>query len=134
MTSYAPAANRYHEGWIGEAQPHYAQVIAQDAYGNWQWQTVGPIYADVATTPDYISDLKYHGWMESGCSQIGADREIARTAPSHSSLKDAQQLYFSWEMYGVGVAPLYLGRSRLEQRWRSVHLSRHAVRRDDACL
>ena len=97
MTSYAPATNRYHEGWIGEAQQHYAQVIAQDIYGNWQWQTVGPIYADVPTTPDYISDLKYHGWMESGCSQIGADREIARAAPSHSSLKDAQQLYLSWD-------------------------------------
>jgi hypothetical protein len=97
LTSYVSTTNRYHEGWIGEAQPHYAQVIAQDIYGNWQWQTVGPIYADGPRTPDYISDFQYHGWMESGCSQIGADREIARAAPSHSSLKDVQQLYLSWD-------------------------------------
>jgi hypothetical protein len=94
LTRYAPA-DRRHAQQVGQTQAHYAHVLAQDIYGNRQWQVLGPIYTDVPTTPDYI-DLDYHGWMESGCSQIGADRELERYAQTGQALGGIQRFYATW--------------------------------------
>jgi len=34
----------------------YAHVAVQDICGNRRWQTLGPIYVDAPSTPDYITD------------------------------------------------------------------------------
>ena len=63
---------------------------------------------DTPLTPDYIlfpsssgagagGGGVYHGWMESGCSQIGADREVERNAYTGASLHDVQRMYLSWD-------------------------------------
>jgi hypothetical protein len=95
LSAHGPAVRR-HAQQTGEARQWYAHVVAQDANGNRQWQTLGPIYTDIPTTPDYVADLSYHGWMESGCSQIGADYEVARNAYTGAALDDVQRFYASW--------------------------------------
>ncbi len=97
LTTYALAADRRHEQQAGEAQALYAHVVAQDIHGNQRWHTLGPIYADTPTTPDHISDLDYHSWMESGCSQIGVNREVLRNAHTGAALNEIQELYLTWD-------------------------------------
>ncbi len=105
--SYHSPADRHHEQKAGEAQAHYAHVVGQDVHGNRYWQTVGPVYTDVPTTPDYIQlpssreggtggGGTYRGWMQSGCSQIGADRELIRYAQAGQALTDTQRFYATW--------------------------------------
>ena len=108
LTAYAPADSRHHAATVGEPQARYAHVVSIDAHGNRQVQTLGPVYVDTPSTPDYIllpsppgggaggGDI-YHGWMESGCSQIGADREVERNAYTGASLHDVQKMYLSWD-------------------------------------
>jgi hypothetical protein len=104
LTYYGPATGRRHAQQAGEAQVHYAHLVAQDVHGNQRWQTYGPIYTDVPTTPDHVADLGYHGWMESGCSQIGADRELARYAQTGQALTGIQRLYATWDASALRLA------------------------------
>jgi len=87
---------RHYEEAVSQPQPFYAHLVVRDAYGNEQAHTLGPVYVDAPTTPNYVADLGYHGWMESGCSQIGADHELARNAYSDAALADVQRLYAAW--------------------------------------
>ncbi len=111
LTAYAPGANRRHTQTVGDVQAYYAHVAAQDSYGNRQWHTLGPVYVDRPATPDYI-DLTglgnlsglYHGWMESGCSQIGAAREMARRAQTRQALTDIQRFYATWDANALRLA------------------------------
>jgi hypothetical protein len=93
LAALAPhsTADRQHAQVPGEAQILYAHLVVQDVNGNATSQTLGPVYVDAPVTPDLIEDLGYRGWMESGGSQIGADREISRT-----HLLPMQELYTSW--------------------------------------
>jgi len=95
---------RRHEQPAGEAQVFYAHVVAEDGYGNQQWHTLGPIYTDFTTTPDYITDLSYPGWMESACTQVGADRELMRNAYRGQALTDTQRMYMTWDGGGLRLA------------------------------
>jgi hypothetical protein len=104
LTVYAPATERKHEQQAGEAQAFYAHVVAQDVHGNQRWHTLGPIYADIPTTPDYIIDLDYHGWMESGCSQIGVNRQVLRNAHTGAALNEVQELYLTWNDEALRLA------------------------------
>jgi hypothetical protein len=94
LASYTPT--RRHEQQVGDVQALYAHVVSQDAHGNQGWQTLGPVYTDVPTTPDYIADMDYYGWMESGCSQIGADCELARFAQTGQAITGTQRFYATW--------------------------------------
>ncbi|MDY7076379.1 MAG: LamG-like jellyroll fold domain-containing protein [Chloroflexota bacterium] len=94
--SHHASSDRRHEQQAGDARAYYARVVGQDVHGNRYWQTVGPVYTDVPTTSDYIADLNYRGWMESGCSQIGADRELARYAQAGQALTGTQRFYGTW--------------------------------------
>jgi hypothetical protein len=96
LTWYNPSDARYHEQQFSGQQILYAHLVAQDVYGNRQPHTFGPIYIDPPTTPDYIADLDYHGWMENGCTQLGADRELARYAQSGQALNGIQRFYTTW--------------------------------------
>jgi hypothetical protein len=115
LTAYAPAADRHHEQQAGEAQALYAHVVAQDVHGNQRWHTLGPIYTDTPTTPDYILPSPrvgggaggggdYHGWMESGCSQIGVNREVLRNAHTGAALNEIQELYLTWDDEALRLA------------------------------
>jgi hypothetical protein len=95
LTPYA-SAGQPHTQAAGEARAVYARVVAQDANGNRTWQTLGPVYVDAATTPDYIADLGYRGWTESACAQVGADREVSRNAPPGASLNAIQRFHATW--------------------------------------
>ena len=100
LTTYVPAAPRHHTQLAGEPQARYAHVVSVDTRGNRQTQTLGPVYVDTPLTPDYVGqvgNLSYHGWMESGCTQIGADREAARNAYTGASLDEVQKMYTSWD-------------------------------------
>ena len=90
-------AGRHYQESAAEPQPFYAHLVIEDAYGNQQVQTVGPVFVDAPTTPDYVDDLSYHGWLASGCSPIGADRELARNAYSGGTLAGVQRLYATWD-------------------------------------
>jgi hypothetical protein len=97
LTPYTPVEPRQHLMAPGEAESLYAQVVVVDRHGNQRLHTLGPVYVDAPTTPDYIVDPSYHGWMNSSTTQIGADRELARHADTGASLKDVQRLYASWD-------------------------------------
>ena len=115
LTVHAPGVSGRHEQGAGEAQALYAHIVVQDGQGNEQPHTLGPIYADVATTPDYIllpsgggGGDAYHGWMESGATQIGADRELARNGYSGQALTGTQRLYMTWGAQQPGADALRL--------------------------
>jgi hypothetical protein len=93
---YHGPSDRRHEQQASEAQANYAHVVGQDVHGNRFWQTVGPIYTDAPTTSDYVADLDYRGWMESGCTQIGADRELMRYVQAGQALTGTQKFYATW--------------------------------------
>jgi len=111
LTAYAPEAGRRHvqpfdsaQGGVwGEAQTLYAYVIIRDIYGNERQQVVGPIYLDTPLTPDIIAMDKqpdgrpYHDWLASGCTQIGADREVRRNARIGAARHEIQRFYATWD-------------------------------------
>jgi len=87
---------------IGEAQEVYAHLITVDLYGNRREQTLGPVYVDGPLTPDLIDTRQpptplYHGWMDSGCTQLGLDRRVAERAPNGASLSENQAFYATWD-------------------------------------
>jgi hypothetical protein len=105
-------------------------VVTHDAYGNPTPQTLGPIYVDAPTTPDYINPDDglgpiYRGWMDSGCSQIGADHELARNAASQAALADAA-MYLTWDANYCASPDRRIGMSTV-----TFHLSRYSERRRD---
>lgn len=101
-TTYGPAArsNTYSPG---EGQKVWAYLTTRDTVGNRREQSIGPIYADTPFTPDYLDRLGtgnplnvYRGWMESGCSQVGVDRRVNRSAPAGATLSAIQRFYVTW--------------------------------------
>ena len=99
LPSYATAGS--HAQAVGEAQKLYAHVVAEDNYGNQTVQTFGPVYADYVRTPDYIAmdgvDGPYRGWMDSGCSLIGRDARVSTQGQAHTTLREPQKLYATWD-------------------------------------
>jgi hypothetical protein len=97
LSRYGPSDERVHVQQVADLQAIYAHVVSEDTTGNRQIQTLGPIYTDITTTPD-IADLShlYRGWMDSGCTQIGADRELARYAQTAQALTGTQRFYATW--------------------------------------
>jgi hypothetical protein len=109
LSTYTPT--RRHEQGAGEAQALYAHVVAQDVRGNQRWHTLGPIYTDVISTPDYIlfptpsgGEGVYHGWTASGGSQIGADRELERNAQDGQAVTGIQRFYVTWDADALRLA------------------------------
>jgi hypothetical protein len=98
----------------GEAQAYNAFVVSEDSYGNLSWNRFGPIYVDTPQTPDLISlspvingsttSEIYHGWMDSGGSQIGINRIISDTLPLGLSLNGAQKFYLTWDAAALRLA------------------------------
>jgi uncharacterized repeat protein (TIGR01451 family) len=103
LTSYAPGADRHHAHVAGEAETLYAHVVIYDVYGNRRQQTLGPIYVDAPTTPD-ITAMGYRGWMESGATQIGADREITKGPFQYSDIGVVQRFYLTWDDAALRMA------------------------------
>ena len=92
---------------IGEARTVYAHTVALDVYGNPQHQVEGPVYVDAPRTPDIIGrpgDLSYHGWEQSGCSELGIDRRVSSRAPDGASLSEDQHLYATWNADALRLA------------------------------
>ncbi|MFQ5342807.1 MAG: hypothetical protein ACE5F6_14805, partial [Anaerolineae bacterium] len=98
----------------GEAQKLDIQLAGEDALGNQRWQSFSPLYIDSPLTPDYISLPSqgragegsgiYHGWMDSGCTLIGADNRIRDKAQKGAALDSGQKLYTSWDAAGLRLA------------------------------
>ncbi len=90
-----------------EAQAYTAFVVSEDIYGNRSVNQVGPFYADTPLTPDLIAmpgaDI-YHGWMDSGESEIGFNRILLDTLPPGLSLSHAQKFYLSWDVDALRIA------------------------------
>ncbi len=94
-----------------EVQAYTAFVVSEDIYGNRSWNRLGPIYVDTPLTPDLIAlpstadngDI-YHGWMDSGDSQIGINRIIAENVPPGFSLNGDQKFYLSWDATALRLA------------------------------
>ena len=99
LPAYAAAGS--HAQTVGEAQKLYAHVVAEDNYGNQNVQTFGPVYADYARTPDHIAmdgaEGPYRGWMDSGCSLIGRDARISTQGQAHTTLREPQKFYVTWD-------------------------------------
>lgn len=103
-TLFVPAGTVYsYTQLFAEAQAVYAHVVAVDLVGNRRQRTLGPIYVDAPLTPD-ITDLDYHGWMESGCTQMGLSRRIPDHAPAGASLSEEQQFYATWDTNALRLA------------------------------
>jgi len=103
VESLAPAAGEHRQA-LAEPQALYAHVVARDENGNSRAQTAGPVYLDGPLTPDLVTDLGYHGWMQSGCSQVGADRELGRHAEAGATLTGTQTLHASWDREALRLA------------------------------
>lgn len=109
LTSFGPSNTRRSETATGEATAWMAHLVTHDTLGNATTETLGPVYVDSPLTPDYIglsSELSYlyRGWMDSGCSLIGADRALARNAASGSYQSAVQRLYFTWDAANLRLA------------------------------
>jgi len=98
-TAYGPAA-RSDPYTAGEGQKVWAYLTSLDVHGNPRDQSIGPVYADSPFTPDYLDPLGpqdvYRGWMASGCSQVGVDRRVNRSALSQAALSAEQRFYVTW--------------------------------------
>lgn len=95
----------------GEAQRITPSVISRLLDGNQQYDTYGPVYVDSPLTPDFIAmDLSggearpYAGWMDSGCSLIGVDRNVTLNAQGYSALDGDQKLYATWDSQALRLA------------------------------
>ncbi|MEJ5309992.1 MAG: LamG-like jellyroll fold domain-containing protein [Anaerolineae bacterium] len=103
-TAYGPTV-RSDPFTAGEAQKVWADLTGVDIYGNPRSQSIGPVYADSPFTPDYLDrpDLAnplgvYRGWMDSGCSQVGVDRRVGRSALPRAALSAEQRFYATWNL------------------------------------
>jgi hypothetical protein len=97
----------------GEAQRISAGLAAVDRQGNERWQEFGSVTVDGRLTPDFITPFPSSsergaggevalGWMESGCSLLGADRRVARQGTSGRWA--AQRLYGTWDARALRLA------------------------------
>jgi hypothetical protein len=117
LTPVSPDAPLQFSQIAGEAQAYMAWVVSEDTYGNLSWNHFGPIFVDTPLTPDLITlpsisdDLGeiYHGWMNSGESQIAINRIISDTVPLGFSLNGEQRFYLSWDATALRIA--WLGAS-----------------------
>ena len=104
LTAYSSPGAGTHQQAVTDIKTMYAHVGSQDSQGNITWQTLGPITVDGPTTPDFVSDLAYDGWMGSGATQIGANREVAFNAPDSAALKAVQRFFLSWDETALRLA------------------------------
>ncbi len=104
----APTAPRTTTFNPPEATKVTAGTSATDIYGHTNWQRVRPVYVDTPLTPDYVPlidpDGVYLGWMDSGCSSIGVDRRVSRSAPAGASLSAEQRLFATWDTVALRLA------------------------------
>jgi len=98
--SVAPSGVRASQRAVGEARKVGAQVAAHDVHGHETVERFAPLYVDGPRTPDYVvlrdPDGVYRGWMDSGCSMVGTDRRVDRTAMEQTALSTEQRFYVTW--------------------------------------
>ncbi len=109
LTSFGPADQRRQVTTADEATAWFGHVIAQDANGNENTQSLGPVFVDSALTPDYIRlddgfGQVYRGWMGSACSLIGADYRASRRVAAEAALAEVQRLYLTWDSATLRIA------------------------------
>ncbi len=92
----------------GDGQKVTVQVTCRDVYGQQTAQSIGPVYVDGPTTPDYVvlddPDGLYDGWMESGCTRVGVDRRVSLNATSRAALSAEQTFYVTWNDEALRLA------------------------------
>jgi hypothetical protein len=97
----------------GEAQRISIGLAILDKHSNERWQEFGSVIVDGPSTPDFITPLSSSsgrgaggeaapGWMESGCTLLGADRRIARLGSSGRWAE--QRLYGTWDHRALRLA------------------------------
>ncbi|HHS98157.1 MAG TPA: hypothetical protein ENK08_09760, partial [Chloroflexi bacterium] len=106
-TAHDPLA-RQAQYQAGDGQKVTAQVTCRDVYGQQTAQSIGPVYVDSPTTPDYVPlddpDGLYDGWMESGCTRVGVDRRVSLNATSRAALSAEQTFYVTWNNEALRLA------------------------------
>ncbi|MGD2078541.1 MAG: Ig-like domain-containing protein, partial [Chloroflexota bacterium] len=100
--SYSGAGQ--HNYIASEAQTLYAHLKLEDSFGNKRYQTIGPIYIDGPLTPDLVSDLDYHGWLQNDNTLLSEDFEIQRHTPPSAARHQTQRLYGSWDDNALRLA------------------------------
>ncbi len=96
----------------GEAQVIALGLASRDLLGNQRWQRYGAVVVDGPLTPDLLllpagagsatAAQPYAGWMDSGCSLMGAD-ERASLRQSAGGWA-AQQLHATWDARALRLA------------------------------
>ena len=104
LSEYLPADPRQHQQVVADLQILYAHVGVYDAYGNVEWQTIGPVYIDDVETPDLIADTNYDGWQGSGSTLLGADYELFRKAPESAANNNVQRFFMTWDAAAIRLA------------------------------
>lgn len=102
LTPYA--APQLHSQPAGEARAMYAHLIVVDPNGNRTVQSHGPVVIDAASAPDFVSDLSYRGWLDTGCALLGVDRALSRSAQAGAALRGPQRLYATWNTSALRLA------------------------------
>jgi Concanavalin A-like lectin/glucanases superfamily/Bacterial TSP3 repeat len=106
-----PADTREAHLTAGEAQRISSGLASRDVHGNERRQQFGSVIVDGPLTPDYFAPLSSsvlgagagaEGWMDSGCSVLGADRRIARLGGGERWA--AQQIYATWDHRALRLA------------------------------
>lgn len=95
LTRYTDAGP--HSQPVAEAQIVYGYVIAVDNYGNQTRLIAGPFYVDGPATPDLVDDVTVSNWIETGGSQLAADRAVNRGPFATSPFGVIQRFYTSWD-------------------------------------
>ncbi|MCX6019170.1 MAG: hypothetical protein NTZ50_11860, partial [Chloroflexi bacterium] len=100
LQAAAASLNQAQDGFAS-----YGHLVVEDSLGNLSIYHSPISYTDNTQTPDYVGmhetdgpyqGKPYRGWMENGCSLLGADTRIAERAASGAALSVAQRLYATW--------------------------------------
>ncbi|ABY36688.1 MAG TPA: hypothetical protein DEF43_10955 [Chloroflexus aurantiacus] len=90
----------------------YAHLVQQDANGNRQVQTFGPIIYDPPLTPAVISQTGANEperaidsqWRNGACSLVGQNSALSRRASELAAINDIQRLYAAWGDRAIRLA------------------------------
>jgi len=105
----------------GEGQRVTVGLTSQDIYGQQTYAEAGPVYVDGPLTPDYIylpspaplappnvggmgGGAGGGGWLDSGCSFLGADRRASRHAAGATARSVEQRLHATWSTDALRIA------------------------------
>ncbi|WP_322814048.1 LamG-like jellyroll fold domain-containing protein [Chloroflexus sp.] len=111
LTAYGAGPN-YHDITPLDGSILYAHIVQQDANGNRQIQTFGPIIYDPPSTPAVISQTGATEparaidtqWRNGACNLVGQNSALARRTNDLAATNGVQRLFTAWDDRAIRLA------------------------------